>query len=541
MKKNICKFMYILGTVFLFLGTIMSTVTSVVTASTVSSSNESRISREVQKSSSSVNVQRSSKSKSMSTSKMSSREQTTSKVRSQNEHVAVQNLAAGSSSSSSMGGGSIAPEGQTTITSTPFGASYYKGVATGSQGIYYHFHTANGDVVYCYNWQMHAPDNSNGLNYDKYKFFDGMNQVTGNNEQKVDEVAAALEAGYHKDATTGQYEIAPQFVQDAQSDLNNLSNWEGTTLNPGPLYNAVPNDETPGTDGALAKYEEDVTQSVIWYLDGASDATSTVTEEGKSVIATFPGWLATHTQLGKDILNYAEDHPLNRQTAYPQNVAIATTDGGIVGNKNPLVMDPKTKLSQPFKLSNYNGGIDVSGLPSGYEIVNASDPNTAVSQVESGQTYEVRYIGNDDPSSATANQVVGNISAKASYESLKDSNFFSATMDDPVPPYTSGEINQWQNMVNLETTTNSFNFPIIWSSSKSSSSSSKSLSSSSSSKSSSSSSKSLSSSSSSKSTGHKHGKSHGMPQTGEAIATTLVAIGVVLLATAGAITLRKQK
>ena len=104
MKKNICKFMYILGTVFLFLGTIMSTVTSVVTASTVSSSNESRISREVQKSSSSVNVQRSSESKSMSTSKMSSREQTTSKVRSQNEHVAVQNLAAGSSSSSSMGG-----------------------------------------------------------------------------------------------------------------------------------------------------------------------------------------------------------------------------------------------------------------------------------------------------------------------------------------------------------------------------------------------------------------------------------------------------
>ena len=405
---------------------------------------------------------------------------------------------------------------------------------------------------------MHAPDNSNGLNYDKYKFFDGMNQVTGNNEQKVDEVAAALEAGYHKDATTGQYEIAPQFVQDAQSDLNNLSNWEGTTLNPGPLYNAVPNDETPGTDGALAKYEEDVTQSVIWYLDGASDTTTlTVTEEGKSVIATSPGWLATHTQLGKDILNYAENHPLNKQTAYPKNVAIATTDGGIVGNKNPLVMDPKTKLSQPFKLSNYNGGIDVSGLPSGYEIVNTNDPNTAVSQVESGQTYEVKYIGNDNPSSAMANQVVGNISAKASYESLKDSNFFSATMDDPVPPYTSGEINQWQNMVNLETTTNSFNFPIIWSSSKSSSSSSKSLSSSSSSKSSSSSSKSLSSSSSSKSssssskslssssssksTGHKHGKNHGMPQTGEATAITLVAIGVVLLATAGAITLRKQK
>ena len=42
-----------------------------------------------------------------------------------------------------------------------------------------------------------------------------MGQVTG--AKKADEVAAALEAGYHKDATTGQYEIAPQFQQDAQA------------------------------------------------------------------------------------------------------------------------------------------------------------------------------------------------------------------------------------------------------------------------------------------------------------------------------------
>ena len=48
------------------------------------------------------------------------------------------------------------------------------------------------------------------------------------------------------------------------------------------------------------------------------------------------------------------------------------------------------------------------------------------------------------------------------------------------------------------------------------------------------------SSNSGKGTGHGQGEGHGMPQTGEAVATSLIAAGVVLLASAGAITLRKR-
>ena len=48
------------------------------------------------------------------------------------------------------------------------------------------------------------------------------------------------------------------------------------------------------------------------------------------------------------------------------------------------------------------------------------------------------------------------------------------------------------------------------------------------------------SSNSGKGTGHGQGEGHGMPQTGEAVATSLIAAGVVLLAAAGAITLRKR-
>ena len=48
------------------------------------------------------------------------------------------------------------------------------------------------------------------------------------------------------------------------------------------------------------------------------------------------------------------------------------------------------------------------------------------------------------------------------------------------------------------------------------------------------------SSNSGKGTGHGQGEGHGIPQTGEAVATSLIAAGVVLLAAAGAITLRKR-
>ena len=41
---------------------------------------------------------------------------------------------------------------------------------------------------------------------------------------------------------------------------------------------------------------------------------------------------------------------------------------------NPtLVMDPSTKLSQSFEISNYNGKIDINNLPSGYVIVDKNE------------------------------------------------------------------------------------------------------------------------------------------------------------------------
>lgn len=186
-------------------------------------------------------------------------------------------------------------------------------------------------------------------------------------------------------------------------------------------------------------------------------------------------------------------------------------------------MDPSTKLSQSFEISNYNGKIDINNLPSGYVIVDKN--GNPVSQVQGNKTYRIKYVGNGNPSSSIATDAVNKITVKASYEAIKKSTYFSAVMQNNVP----GK----QNMVNLETTTENLIFPVTWSSKSSSSSSSSSNSSSSSSLVVSHSSSNLMSSSGSlgsmvqkEKQNTNKGVKHGMPQTGETLATSLVAIGV---------------
>ena len=628
--------MYILGTVLLMLGTLMSTGMSVVNAISVQSlsSSAAKVSSTkgssaksslnlANSSSNSVNVQVASSSHSQavpsqnnSVAKSQSSEMAQSSVENAssassmssiavNTNQRVQPVLASSTDSTASGSGKIGETNIKTLTSASTGA------------LYPHFQTSNGDVVYCYNWDLSTPDQIAGNKYNQYKFFDGLQSVTGN-QTKVDEVAAALEAGYHKDADSNTYNVAPQFQNIAEQSYNAIKNDPKVAS-----LNNVQNGQY-----TLQDFEQDVTQSVIWTLGGATSDT---------LAGSLPdNYLAENTALGKALLAYAKAHPLDQNTAYPKNVAVKDSNG-TVNDSNPLVMDPTTKLSQPFQLSNYNGGVSISNLPKGYEIVDKN--GKVVNQVQSGQSYRVKYVGSGNPSNTTANNTVNKIQAKASYEALKDSNYFSAQLTN-----NSSENNPYQNMVNLTTTENSFDFPIVWSSISSSSSvssasskesSESSISSVSSVKSSSSSKKSSSSAKSSsvvssskkssssvksssiasskkataksssvesskkattksssvvtskkataknsssantekattsttegsssakkavvvgvhnntnsgKGTGHGQGQGkgegegHGMPQTGEAVATSLVVAGVVLLAIAGAITLRKR-
>lgn len=279
MKKSTRKLIHILGTIFLLLGTIMSTITSVVTASTVSSVEVSRVVSSSRKASSEVTSSSTTTSAVASSSVESSRtinansvkassqvktlvansnvqasKMTTSHDAQAQELAASQSSATANSAATGNTTPSATPIGQTKISETPYGGRQ------GSQGFYKHFHTSNGDVCYCYNWQLLAPDKVGGVEYNQYKFYDGLEDVVGN-QTKVDEVASALEAGYHKDATTGKYNVAPQFQKIADESYKDFeSKTQGNDINPqnnGPYYETVPSNYTE------AEFEEDVTQSVI--------------------------------------------------------------------------------------------------------------------------------------------------------------------------------------------------------------------------------------------------------------------------------------
>lgn len=404
-----------------------------------------------------------------------------------------------------------------------------------------HFQTGNGDVVYCYNWKLQAPDQVNQM-FNQYKFYDGLQSVTGD-QTTVDEVAAAIEAGYHKDATSGSYNVAPQFQSLAQQSFNDfVKQVKQDTADSDVNHTDSPFAHIDVSNYTLADFEQDVTQSVIWAIGGGPN---NAFSEGSS-------WMANNTALGQAILAYAKAHPLDQQTAYPKNVAL-NNGSGSVNSSNPLKMDPNTKLSQPFTLTGFNGSVQVTGLPQGYEVVdNNGNP---VSQVENGKTYKIKYTGSDTPSTATG--VANKIAANVNYEALKDSNYFSAQLT--TDPNTN---NPYQNLVNLSTTLDSLSAPIIWqafssnssaSNSSSSSSSSSSLSSISSSSvvsSSSSSSSAVSSSKNSSSTVSSNvlsnvsstvvtgqvkqnvknvKRGHGLPLTGSAIQNGLIALGTAIL------------
>ena len=201
---------------------------------------------------------------------------------------------------------------------TPTGQTQINQISQGnvnSQGVYPHFQTADGEVVYCYNWDWPAPD-AIGTEYNEYKFYNGMKEITGD-QVKVDEVAAAMLAGYHKDADTGKYNVVPQFqslVDDSYQDF-----LQGRNDPSSPFYGIkIP---TPYTK---EEFEQDVTQSVIWKIDGASSASG-----------EQQGLMVSYTKLGQATLSYTENHPLDQQTAFPKNVTVTTkTDGGAVSESN---------------------------------------------------------------------------------------------------------------------------------------------------------------------------------------------------------------
>ena len=549
MKKNIVKSLYSFGTAVLAFGTLATASMPIVSATTVSSSQEAAVSQVVASSkakSSLQNSQMSSRvlttvasSKAMSQPSASSSTVKGSQTSASNASVAHQSsVAQHSMKVMHLAANASSEEGPYVISGTmPTPATADDGWEV-TQGPDH-----DGEVVYCYDPDNFNPE-ANGINgnplvenpaggvhYNRSDLWNG-SEANGYSAASVDKVAAVLYAGYPNNIGGSQHN-GP--ISQAQVDQ-----W---------YQQYLAKNKLSSSQYSEAQYEYDMTQDAIWGVEGNVPGDNVADSQWSKQYQENP--------LSRALYNYAQQHPLDSQNAAKNGVTLENAQGQPIGANDTLTVDPSTHESEGFQVK--GGDVTLPSSMNGYKVVNAQ--GQAVSTLEPGETYHVVFEPSTDPTK---------INMLCPYLHVATADYYHSNEAEGTMTYgpDKGQKKPWQNMVGLETNMASLNIKFAMSSSQSSSSSSKSSSSSvksssavSSSQANSSSVKSSAVSSSQKNTsltkqavvvgahnntnsgkgtGHDQGEGHGMPQTGEAVATSLIAAGVVLLAAAGAITLRKR-
>ena len=613
MKKNIVKSLYSFGTAVLAFGTLATASMPIVSATTVSSSQEAAVSQVVASSKSKSSLQNS---------QMSSRVLTTvasSKAMSQpsaSSSTVEGSQASQVSTSNASGDSSVAH--QSSVAQHSMKVMHLAASASSEEGPYVISGTMptpataddgwkvtqgpdhDGEIVYCYDPDNYNPeangingnplveDPAGGVHYNRSDLWNG-SEADGYSAASVDKVAAVLYAGYPNNIGGSQHN-GP--ISQAQVDQ-----W---------YQQYLAKNKLSSSQYSEAQYEYDMTQDAIWGVEGNVPGDNVADSQWSKQYQEDP--------LSRALYNYAQQHPLDSQNAAKNGVTLENAQGQPIGANDTLTVDPSTHESEGFQVK--GGDVTLPSSMNGYKVVNAQ--GQAVSTLEPGETYHVVFEPSTDPTK---------INMLCPYLHVATADYYHSNEAEGTMTYgpDKGQKKPWQNMVGLETNMASLNIKFAMSSSQSSSSSSKSSSSSSvkssssSKKSSSSSVKSSSSSkkssssvksssvasskkatattssettknssskatktissvasakktsssvstkaatsssnnttsakkgvvagvanyslNSGKGTGHGQGEGHGMPQTGEAVATSLIAAGVVLLAAAGAITLRKR-
>ena len=639
MKKNIVKSLYSFGTAVLAFGTLATASMPIVSATTVSSSQEAAVSQVVASSKSKSSLQNSqmssrvlttvASSKAMSQPSASSSTVKGSQTSASNASVAHQSsVAQHSMKVMHLAANASSEEGPYVISGTmPTPATADDGWEV-TQGPDH-----DGEIVYCYDPDNYNPeangingnplveDPAGGVHYNRSDLWNG-SEADGYSAASVDKVAAVLYAGYPNNIGGSQHN-GP--ISQAQVDQ-----W---------YQQYLAKNKLSSSQYSEAQYEYDMTQDAIWGVEGNVPGDNVADSQWSKQYQEDP--------LSRALYNYAQQHPLDSQNAAKNGVTLENAQGQPIGANDTLTVDPSTHESEGFQVK--GGDVTLPSSMNGYKVVNAQ--GQAVSTLEPGETYHVVFEPSTDPTK---------INMLCPYLHVATADYYHSNEAEGTMTYgpDKGQKKPWQNMVGLETNMASLNIKFAMSSSQSSSSSSKSSSSSvksstavSSSKKSSSSAKSSSiasskkgsssvksssvasskkssssvksssvasskkssssaksssvasskkatattssettknssskatkttssvasakktsssvstkaatsssnnttsakkgvvagvanhSSNSGKGTGHGQGEGHGIPQTGEAVATSLIAAGVVLLAAAGAITLRKR-
>ena len=462
MKKNIVKSLYSFGTAVLAFGTLATASMPIVSATTVSSSQEAAVSQVVASSKSKSSLQNS---------QMSSRVLTT---------VASSKAMSQSSASSSTVEGSQASQVSTSNASVAHQSSvaqhsmkvmHLAANASSEEGPYVISGTMptpataddgwevtqgpdhDGEVVYCYDPDNFNPE-ANGINgnplvenpaggvhYNRSDLWNG-SEANGYSAASVDKVAAVLYAGYPNNIGGSQHN-GP--ISQAQVDQ-----W---------YQQYLAKNKLSSSQYSEAQYEYDMTQDAIWGVEGNVPGDNVADSQWSKQYQENP--------LSRALYNYAQQHPLDSQNAAKNGVTLENAQGQPIGANDTLTVDPSTHESEGFQVK--GGDVTLPSSMNGYKVVNAQ--GQAVSTLEPGETYHVVFEPSTDPTK---------INMLCPYLHVATADYYHSNEAEGTMTYgpDKGQKKPWQNMVGLETNMASLNIKFAMSSSQSSSSSSKSSSSS---------------------------------------------------------------
>ena len=459
MKKNIVKSLYSFGTAVLAFGTLATASMPIVSATTVSSSQEAAVSQVVASSKSKSSLQNSqmssrvlttvASSKAMSQPSASSSTVKGSQTSASNASVAHQSsVAQHSMKVMHLAANASSEEGPYVISGTmPTPATADDGWEV-TQGPDH-----DGEVVYCYDPDNFNPE-ANGINgnplvenpaggvhYNRSDLWNG-SEANGYSAASVDKVAAVLYAGYPNNIGGSQHN-GP--ISQAQVDQ-----W---------YQQYLAKNKLSSSQYSEAQYEYDMTQDAIWGVEGNVPGDNVADSQWSKQYQENP--------LSRALYNYAQQHPLDSQNAAKNGVTLENAQGQPIGANDTLTVDPSTHESEGFQVK--GGDVTLPSSMNGYKVVNAQ--GQAVSTLEPGETYHVVFEPSTDPTK---------INMLCPYLHVATADYYHSNEAEGTMTYgpDKGQKKPWQNMVGLETNMASLNIKFAMSSSQSSSSSSKSSSSS---------------------------------------------------------------
>ena len=415
---------------------------------------------------------------------------------------------------------------------------------------------------YCANHQMSTdPSAPNYFSEKQYEYDMTQNAIWGvEGNVPGDNVAdSSFGTAYENDPLSeALYNYAQQYPLDAQNASKNgvtLENAQGQPI--GASDTLTVNPSTHESEGFQVK-GGDVTlpTSMNGYkVVNAQGQAVTTLEPGKTYHVVFePSTDPTKINMLCPYLHVATadyyhsndpEVPVNGQKKAWQNMVGLTTNMASINIKfvmsssqSSVVSSSKKSSSSSVKSSTVSSSKASSSSAKSSSIVSSSKKSSSSSAKSSSVVSSSKKSSSSSVKSSSAVS-----SSKSSSSSVKSNSVVSSSKKSSSSSAKSSSVVSSSKKSSSSSVKSS---SVVSSSKKSSSSSVKSSSAVSNSKKNTSSTKQAvvvgvhNNTNSGKGTGHGQGEGHGMPQTGEAVATSLIAAGVVLLAAAGAITLRKR-